>query len=90
MLRRILNSIVERHEALRTRFRQVGGQPVQVIAEPGTGMVLEEHDLRGISDAQDALQRIGEEEVATGIDREQGPLIRSRLVQLDDEDTFCW
>ena len=49
-------------------------------------MVLEEHDLRGISDAQDALQRIGEEEVATAFDLEQGPLIRSRLVQLDDED----
>src|SRR5262249_54906293 len=41
-LRRALDRIVERHEALRTRFRQVEGRPVQVIGPAEEGFMLAE------------------------------------------------
>ena len=40
-LKRALDRIVSRHEALRTRFEQVEGQPIQVIAAADIGMVVQ-------------------------------------------------
>ena len=46
-MRRALDRIVERHEALRTRFVQVEGEPVQRIeAAEESRFHLLEHDLR--------------------------------------------
>ena len=83
---RTLDRIVARHESLRTCFRQIDGQAVQVIAEAEIGMAFQEHDLRGCADAEDELRRLGEEEAGAAFDLEQGPLIRVRLVWLDAEE----
>ena len=85
-LGRALSRIVERHEALRTCFRQIDGQPVQVIKGPGIGLALQEHDLRGEADGEERLRRLGEEEAGAAFDLEEGPLIRARLVRLGEED----
>ena len=51
-LKRALDRIVWRHEALRTSFERVEGQTVQRIAAPDTGFALQEHDLRGCAEQQ--------------------------------------
>ena len=56
-LKRALDRIVSRHEALRTRFEQVEGQPIQVIAAADIGMVVHEHDLCASADVDCELAR---------------------------------
>ena len=80
-LRRALDRIVHRHEALRTTFAVIGGEPVQRIAAAETGFALTEHDLRGRPDIDGELQRLAEEEATAPFDLACGPLIRGRLVQ---------
>ncbi|MFL5540566.1 MAG: amino acid adenylation domain-containing protein, partial [Longimicrobiaceae bacterium] len=84
-LRRALDAIVARHEALRTTFVEVEGEPVQRIAEESRFHLLE-HDLGGHPDAAAALRRLAAEEAGAPFDLEQGPLIRGRLVRLAEDD----
>ncbi len=86
-LRKALDRIVARHEALRTRFALVEGEPVQRIeAREESRFHLVEHDLRGRSDAVEELARLGAEEAEASFDLEAGPLIRGRLVRLGEEE----
>uniref|UniRef100_UPI00068B5399 non-ribosomal peptide synthetase n=1 Tax=Andreprevotia chitinilytica TaxID=396808 RepID=UPI00068B5399 len=82
-----LDRIVARHEALRTRFPSVAGQPVQVIAPADTGFSLAEHDLRSLHGQaqQDAVQRLAAN-ASEPFDLAHGPLIRGQLLQLADDD----
>ncbi|HEX8362163.1 MAG TPA: amino acid adenylation domain-containing protein, partial [Longimicrobium sp.] len=82
---RALDRIVERHEALRTTFVEVDGEPVQVIAEAG-GFQLAEHDLAGHPDAEAELRRLMAEESGAPFDLAAGPLIRGRLVRVAADD----
>ncbi|WP_420127936.1 non-ribosomal peptide synthase/polyketide synthase, partial [Longimicrobium sp.] len=86
-LRRALDRIVARHEALRTTFPAVDGEPVQRIAPAeGSALRLVEHDLHAAPDAEDRLVRIMSEEAAAPFDLAQGPLIRGRLVRMAADD----
>lgn len=89
-LRRALDRIVARHEALRTNFETVDGQPVQRIADSETShFCLIEHDLRERSDIQEELSRLIEVEIGASFKLESGPLIRGRLIKLaDDQHAF--
>ena len=55
-LRRALDRLVARHEALRTTFVAGGGQPVKHIAAEEIGFCLQEHDLRKHGDAEGELE----------------------------------
>ncbi|HEU0299933.1 MAG TPA: amino acid adenylation domain-containing protein, partial [Longimicrobium sp.] len=86
-LARALDRIVARHEALRTTFVPVDGQPVQRIGPvEESGFRLLGHDLGGHPDAEAELGRLVDEESTAPFDLERGPLIRGRLVRLADED----
>jgi amino acid adenylation domain-containing protein len=86
-LLRALDRIVARHEALRTTFAQVDGEPEQRIAPlEGCGVALREHDLRAHAGAEAELRRLMGVEVNTPFDLERGPLIRGRLVRMAEED----
>ena len=85
-LRRALDEIVARHESLRTTFAVAGGEPVQRIAPPERGFQLVEHDLRGSRDAAGELEQLSAHEARAPFDLEAGPLIRGRLIALDDDD----
>ena len=85
-LRRALDRIVARHEALRTTFSQIDGRPVQVIGPAEAGFLLAEEDLRHEAEPQAALRRLVAEEARRPFDLGAGPLIRGRLARLGDEE----
>jgi amino acid adenylation domain-containing protein len=83
-LRRALDGIVARHEALRTTFPEVDGAPEQRIGPAEAGFPLVELDFEGRPDAE--LQRLMAEEARAPFDLRRGPLVRGRLVRLADDD----
>ncbi|MFC7519136.1 condensation domain-containing protein, partial [Herbaspirillum sp. GCM10030257] len=85
-LRHALDRIVARHEALRTTFVLEHGQPVQRIAPADSGFTLQEHDLRNQNDAEARLGELAEAEAAAPFDLATGPLVRGRLIRLDDDE----
>src|SRR5262249_13560980 len=87
-LRRALDRILLRHEALRTTFIFHNEQPLQRIAaaDKYLGFHLLQHDLREHPSREVELQRLVEEESAAAFDLEAGPLIRGRLLQLEEEE----
>ena len=86
-LRKALDRIVARHEALRTIFAMVDGDPVQrILSREDSRFHLVEHDLRGRSDGREELARLAAEEAEASFDLEAGPLIRGRLIRLAEEE----
>ncbi|HEX8432346.1 MAG TPA: amino acid adenylation domain-containing protein, partial [Longimicrobium sp.] len=86
-LGRALDRIVERHEALRTVFGEVAGEPVQRIAPvEASRFPLADHDLSTHPDAEAELRGIVADESAAPFDLATGPLIRGHLVRLGDDD----
>ncbi|MBV9926801.1 MAG: amino acid adenylation domain-containing protein [Acidobacteria bacterium] len=89
-LARALAEIVRRHEALRTTFAEAeDGQPVQVISEPcATQLPLV--DLSALTDAerQAELARLTARESQRPFDLASGPLLRTTLLRLSDEEHF--
>ncbi|HEV7367752.1 condensation domain-containing protein, partial [Arenibaculum sp.] len=85
-LRRALDRIADRHEALRTTFADDGGEPRLHVGVPGRGFELRSDDLSGMADPEAALDALMAQEQALPFDLERGPLARGRLVRLADED----
>ncbi|WP_394851110.1 non-ribosomal peptide synthase/polyketide synthase [Pendulispora rubella] len=80
-----LEGVVARHEALRTSFDEMDGQPRQrVTATPAFAWGT--HDLRGAASAEDELGRVLRERARAPFDLAHGPLLRAELVQLGDEE----
>jgi hypothetical protein len=80
-----LSRVVERHEALRTRFPVVDGRPVQVI-DPASRQKLRVVNLCGLSGAAQDLEvrGLGAQEVRRPFDLAGGSLLRVALLQLGD------
>nr|WP_225937950.1 non-ribosomal peptide synthetase [Myxococcus sp. RHSTA-1-4] len=87
-LERAFAELVRRHEALRTTFVAVQGQPVQVIASASGAFPLATVDLTeqpaGTREAE--ARRLAEAEAQRPFDLAQGPLLRATLVRLAGED----
>src|SRR5215211_2764812 len=88
-LQQSFTEIVARHEALRTRFEMVNGEPVQVIEVP-TAMNIRLHleDLSGLPPHEREAQAMqsATEEARQPFDLQRGPLMRTRLVRLSEEE----
>jgi amino acid adenylation domain-containing protein len=86
-LRKTLQDIVSRHESLRTRFKDTNGEPYQVIDQEVT-LDLPVKDLRLVHrDAQrDEVEKLAREEAWRPFDLSKGPLIRTSLLKLDNEE----
>ena len=88
-LRRTLDEIVRRHEALRTTIAEREGQPVQVIA-PALALpfpVVERRDLPPAEREREAA-RLAAEEAQLPFDLERGPLLRCTLVRFAADDAL--
>ena len=86
-LQRALDSVVARHESLRTRFLAEQGRPRQVI-DPAAPLTLSLIDLsdQPAEDREAAAQAVAKEVVRQPFDLEQGPLLRATLVRLHAEE----
>ncbi len=81
------SELVRRHEVLRTTFRAIDGQPIQVIARPSE-LRLPITDLRGLEPVARAEEerRLIAEEAGTHFDLARGPLLRARLLRTGDQE----
>ena len=86
-LERVINEIVRRHEVLRTRIEVEEGEPAQVIDE-WEPRRLEVEDLTGLTREREKeeARRIAREEAETGFDLSRGPLLRVKVLKLEEEE----
>lgn len=87
VLERSFTEIVRRHEAWRTAFPVVEGQPVQVVNAPFE-VTLPLADLCELAPAEreTAAMDLASEDARLPFNLAQGPLFRARLVRLGDEE----
>jgi surfactin family lipopeptide synthetase A len=87
MLEQSLNEFIRRHEAWRTSFPVVDGQPVQVI-HPPSPLPLRVADLRHLPEAEREAEalRLATEDARILFDLAHGPLLRATLIRLCDEE----
>lgn len=87
-LERALKQIVRRHEALRTVFSEVDGNPVQVVKDGADFQVIVV-DLRKYS-MEKSFERAADlilEEREQSFDVATGPLIRAKILRLTDMES---
>ncbi|MEV0392205.1 amino acid adenylation domain-containing protein [Polymorphospora rubra] len=86
-LTRALTEVVRRHEALRTVFADVDGEPCQVV-RPAGPVGLPVTDLGGLPDAERRRRadEAVEADARTPFDLATGPLLRSSLLRLADDE----
>lgn len=82
-----INEIVQRHEALRTTFAVVNGQPIQVIA-PALPLSLALVDCQEIpvSKRESQVKRLTTQEIQQSFDLTQGSLLRAKLLCLSQQE----
>ena len=87
VLERAVNTIVERHESLRTHFEEVDGEPAQVI-EPELRIEVPIEDLSGLpeEEAKERVMAAVKQERDEPFDMGRGPLLRMKLLKLGEQD----
>lgn len=85
-LQAALDSVVARHETLRTVV-ELDGSRLRQTARPSAVLPIETRDLRGLPEAERRPTMMKElrEKTATPFELSTGPLFRSALYQLEDE-----
>jgi amino acid adenylation domain-containing protein len=83
-VRYVLDALVGRHEALRTRFQVSDGEVVQVVGPPApVSLRVAAAAAAGLAEAE--LYRLLREEQQRGFDLETGPLLRAVMVVRPDD-----
>ncbi|HYP26888.1 MAG TPA: condensation domain-containing protein, partial [Blastocatellia bacterium] len=87
VLERSLDEIIRRHEALRTTFAVVGGEPVQFVS-PHSTLSLARVDLQELDDGRRLEEALGLARLEAGLpfELERGPLIRAVLIKMGESD----
>ncbi|WP_414620772.1 amino acid adenylation domain-containing protein [Calothrix sp. CCY 0018] len=87
VLEESINQIIHRHEALRTTFVLVDGQPLQVII-PRVQMKIPVVNLRNLTEVEREaeINSLSAEEFQRPFDFNQAPLLRCTLLQLGEEE----
>ncbi len=86
-LERTLHELVRRHEALRTVYPEVDGEPVQVVLEDFR-LPVEHRDLSGVPEEERMreVRRVADEVRNRPADLARGPLVSALLVRLGERD----
>ncbi|MEM9093241.1 MAG: condensation domain-containing protein, partial [Cyanobacteria bacterium P01_F01_bin.53] len=86
VLEQSFNKILQRHESLRTAFKLVGEQPIQVIL-PSLDFTLPVIDLCQLpaDQQQREVQQLSLEQSQYSFDLAQAPLLRLTLLKLDEQ-----
>ncbi len=86
-LEQSINEVLRRHEALRTTFVTVDGQPAQIIASVLTLKLLM-IDLQNLPQSKQEAEiwRLAVEEAQKPFNLTQGPLVRTTLLRLSEEE----
>lgn len=86
-LKKALDEIVRRHEALRTTFDAIDGHPVQVISPP-QAVDLPVVDLIRLpeSERESAVRAFADEELRRPFELTSGPLLRITLLRLSENE----
>src|SRR6185295_7293680 len=81
------DQIVRRHEVLRTTFEAIDGRPIQIV-HPPTPLSIPVTDLQPFDEATREARavRIAEDEARQPFDLRQGPLLRTRVLRLGEND----
>ncbi len=87
VLQQSINAIIQRHEVLRTTFRSMDGQLMQVIAARLT-VPLPLVDVQNVPEdmREDEVRRLTIEEAHRPFDLARGPLTRATLLRLGAEE----
>ena len=86
-LEQSLNEIVRRHEALRTNFVIVDGDPVQVVSDAGpVSISIIDLSVFPESERHTYAQRLAAEEVERPFDLARGTLMRARLLRMSENE----
>jgi hypothetical protein len=86
-LERSFSELIRRHEAWRTTFSVIDGQPMQMV-HPPFEIKLPLVDLRGLPQAEriPAALRLAAEDAVQPFNLEELPLVRARLMRLAEEE----
>jgi amino acid adenylation domain-containing protein len=86
-LQRSLEGVIRRHDSLRTSFQTESGEPVQKIAADVT-VSLPLVDLSSLppEKREERARQLAVEEAGKSFDLTQAPLLRARLLRLEEED----
>ena len=88
-LQKSVATIVERHEALRTTFASVDGEPVQVIkANPTVGLAMIDVSAWAKDDRELEVQRLLKQEARRPFNLSSDLMLRSTLIRLREEENI--
>lgn len=87
LLQQSLFKVIERHESLRTTFRNEGGTPVQMIADTWDGQTgYEDLSALNADEKKQHIHKAIREETGTVFNLSQGPLFSTRILRIDDNE----
>ncbi|WP_168188733.1 non-ribosomal peptide synthetase [Thermoflavimicrobium daqui] len=88
-LQQSIQELIRRHETLRTTFSEVNGDPVQVITEElQFRMDVIDIENNSLTQMEDRAMELLLEDAQLPFDLANGPLIRAKLIRLNEEDHF--
>jgi amino acid adenylation domain-containing protein len=83
-----INATIERHEILRTVFREDESGEIRqwIIPHEAFQFELTQHDFRSSGDKNARVEEFIQEDVQNLFDLEKGPLLRGALLQVEDRE----
>ncbi|MBD8505169.1 amino acid adenylation domain-containing protein [Hoyosella sp. G463] len=85
------NEIVRRHEAWRTSFGVVDGEPCQIVSEPSDyELPIADFSSLALEDAMVAARELVADDVLRPYDLEAGPPLRPHLVRMARDDHYLF